>query len=210
MSRPFKALQNFTFILFFIITIILFPLTLLAFNQKVYGQVQGMAGVFDTFTYDETKVYVDNLIGYFRGENKLDVNLYSNQAILHLSDVRFLIQIILLLLYTSTFVLILSSAIFIVKRKTIRLNTIVRSASAISFWLLLICVPMLFLGFESLFFLFHKAAFHNDLWLFQASDTLIMLFPSRFFLLFSGLILLISISTNSLIFLLTSSLKREI
>src|SRR3989338_5678863 len=80
--------------------IILIPLVIilgnfqfLIFNFEYYKNLYKKIGTYQSF--NDSKVVdnaTNNLLGYFRGKNELDHNFFSTQAVLHLADVKTIIN----------------------------------------------------------------------------------------------------------------------
>src|SRR3989344_5433681 len=169
----------------------------LGFYQKIYREV----GVYQDFS-DVEKVdnATKNLFGFFKSKDKLDDQFYSQQAKLHLSDVKRSINLETNYFFLFAITFIICAAILMYKHQFKKLLQAVFISSISTF------VTILFLSigvlnfFDKFFEKFHKVIFNNNLWLFPAGDNLIRLFPQQFFISFAD-----SLAKNILItsFLLT-------
>ena len=174
--------------------IILIPLVIilgnfryLVFNFGYYQSLYKKTGVYQSFGDSQIVDYAtDNLFSYFRGKNQLDHNFFSNQAQLHLKDVKDILQVTSGIFYLSlATVLIVSIALLVKKQFRILVGSFFLSS-------IIILVTMIFLGlglfqfFDPLFLKFHQVAFTNNLWLFPHDDNLIRLFPQQFFIYFAN------------------------
>ena len=199
----------------YFLTIIIPPLIILsnfiflALNSSFYREIQKEAGVYENF---ESQSIVDDqtnsLIGYFRGKNELEHNFFSSQAILHLKDVKSLLNSaagLLILFSTTTFSLL----VFLALKKE---YSHILSALFISSVLTIFYLSLLSLGvfnyFDSFFKGFHKALFTNDLYLFEEGDSLIKLFPQQFFILFSKALFINTLITSTVLLLLSAVAKK--
>ena len=191
--------------------IVLGNFRLVIYDKTLYKNIQRQSGVYNNFLpVEDINNRLDNLFGFYRSNNILDHSYYSLQARTHLNDVKNMIVFSNDLLYLTLIVFIMAALIFIVKRKTINLFIAIQTSAAVTLAFFL----MLGLGvlnyFEPLFTLFHQIVFRNELWLFRPDDTLIMLFPRQFFILFSLRLATNIILTCIFLILLSFVLKRRI
>lgn len=143
----------------------------------------------------ELKAAAHQLIDYFNGRAatpQVDVlklghrlPLYNQKELVHLEDVRSLIQMLYALQWVTLGVLALAAAALIYLDRRQRTGgaagallwggvTTLSLAGIFALWAVF--------GFNSFFVLFHQLSFTNDLWLLDPSrDYLIMLFPGGFF-----------------------------
>ncbi len=123
-----------------------------------------------------------NIINYFKSSEQLKKEIYTEKEILHLNDVKTLINNIIFFLY---FLIIL---FFLLITKYFKeLNKILM----ISFlFVLFLSTILVILNFSSLFYNFHLIFFKNNLWLLDKEAALIKLFPEIFFKNFFSSILL--------------------
>lgn len=155
-------------------------------SKSYYQSLYIKVGVYQNFDSQITSYATDNLFGYFRGQNKLDQNFFSMQAVSHLKDVRDLLIFSNGLFSLSlTAVTIITTFLISKKQFDIILKSLFISSIAT-----IIFVVALGLGFstafDSFFLKFHQILFTNSLWLFPADDNLIRLFPEQFFLEFTN------------------------
>jgi integral membrane protein (TIGR01906 family) len=113
-----------------------------------------------------------------------EIDLFNEKELIHLEDVRALIQLDHLLQLIAIILALLCIVVLCVlsrdrlKRvmKGIFLGCVVTLAGVIGL------VLWALFGFDHLFILFHLVSFSNDLWLLDpATDNLIQLFPGGFF-----------------------------
>lgn len=187
----------------FLPTFIIFGIfSVLAQSKSIYLQIFEKNGIFNNFASKEEAVYhVDNLLGYFSGENLLDSNFFSNQAMRHLADVQNIIQS-LRVLSAVAFVVILALSVFLIRSKETFLLKKSLLAGSILTIAITICISSLFaLNFSFAFEKIHQVLFRNELWLFSAEDNLIKLFPETFFMSFAIIFILCIITISSLLML---------
>lgn len=159
----------------------------LIFNGYQYQKFQEKSGIYSNFQ-DQSEVtrQTNNLIGYYRGKNKLDHIFFSNQAIVHLQDVKNIIILSNNLLYVTLFTTMICIIIVIVKGRYKQLLQSLLLSSVATITFIVTATLGLLTIFDSLFVKLHKALFANDLWMFDASDNVIKLFPQDFFILFAN------------------------
>lgn len=182
----------------------------LVFNFNFYNSLYEKSGVYQTFDKDLVKYITSNLFGYFRGQNNIDHNFFSNQAITHLADVKDLIQFSTILLYLT---LITVSALLILLAAKKKYRSITQ-ALFISALVTLIFTFLLALGilkaFEPFFTGFHQVLFTNSLWQFSEEDNLIKLFPQEFFIGFASRLSLNIMVSSTIITLVSFALRRKV
>lgn len=182
----YRILKYF-FMIIFPAAIILGNFNTLILNEKFYQFLYLKSGTYNNFKRENVvNLETGNLIGYFRGQNQLDVNFYSNQATFHLIDVKKLV-----VSSSQLFLLIFLLTIFIIfyllrhRQVIILLNALFMSSVAT-----LVSIILLSLGlaaaFDWIFIRFHLLVFSNNYWLFEESDSLIKLFPQQFFVNFAN------------------------
>lgn len=162
-------------------------------NDLVYGK-------------ESTQNVLNQLLVYVWFSKDYDIAL-SEQAKLHMADVRDIFasgQILLLILMGLTY-LILRKKSSILKKKILFQSVI---ASFVVFLLLIVAVST---NFETTFIVFHELLFKNALWMFPATDSLILYFPQSFFYMISVQIIIWQIVFHStvLIFLLLLRVKEH-
>lgn len=169
-------------ILFLPITIIFSNLLFLTNNNNFYQTIYEKENIYQNF---QSKVQVDNatkeLIGYFRGQNNLEGNYYSVQAITHLEDVKRLIKFTVAIDVMSILLSLGLMIVLIIKNKAYLISKSLIIGSIVTFLIVMLVLIAFITNFDSGFVVFHKIFFRNDLWLFAPDDNLIKLFPESFF-----------------------------
>ncbi len=211
MRHFFKILQ-YLLIIILPTLIILANFKALVMNKSYYQSLYIKVGVYQNFDPQIASYATDNLFGYFRGQNKLDQNFFSTQAVSHLKDIRDLLSFSNGLFSLSLAAVIIITAFLISKKQ---FKTILKSIF-ISSIITAVFVAVLGLGvattFDSFFLKFHQLLFTNTLWLFPADDNLIKLFPEQFFVQFANQLafnIFISSATIAIISFLSLRAKRS-
>ena len=143
---------------------------------------------------------------FFNEKELLDIDIFSNKEILHMKDVKSVMNFIFdiskifsVVFCILTFVLYSYFRVYIYK--------------LIFYSLSLFLSILVFLGtsfllfFQELFIIFHQIAFNNDLWILNPNeDYLLMMYPEDFFRDVAILILLTSFILNVIVYILFRSL----
>tara|TARA_B100000427_G_scaffold113224_1_gene93855 strand:+ start:43 stop:693 length:651 start_codon:yes stop_codon:yes gene_type:complete len=143
---------------------------------------------------------------FFNEKELLDIDIFSNKEILHMKDVKSVMnfifdisKILSIVFCILTFVLYSYFRVYIYK--------------LIFYSLSLFLSILVFLGtsfllfFQELFIIFHQIAFNNDLWILNPNeDYLLMMYPEDFFRDVAILILLTSFILNVIVYILFRSL----
>ncbi len=111
-----------------------------------------------------------------------DMPVYSQKELVHLADVRAIIQLFGLLQIISMVLLFLSGLYLYLRSSISRIlkGLIIGAAATLAFTGILVAWALI--DFNSLFILFHIVSFNNNLWILDpAHDYLIMMFPEGFF-----------------------------
>lgn len=205
-----KIIQYFLIILIAPL-IILGNFNYLIFNFSFYQKVYRETGVYQDFS-DVNKVdsATKNLVGFFKGRNKLDDQFYSQQAKLHLSDVKRSINLESNYFFLLTIASIVSAVTLIYKHQFKKLLQSVLISSISTFVTILFLSIGLLNFFDKFFEKFHKVIFNNDLWIFPADDNLIRLFPQQFFISFADSLAKNILITSFLLALITLILNKRV
>jgi len=144
---------------------------------------------------DELIKAASELIHYFNSEENSaqiqvmkdgqEINLFSEREIIHLGDVKSLIQ----LFYLAQWITLAYAVSYIIAGLIIRKRAFLRKMmQGIFFGGIFTLALLAFVGiwalidFEGLFLTFHLTSFQNELWMLNpAKDYLIMMFPEGFF-----------------------------
>ncbi|MBI5391365.1 DUF1461 domain-containing protein [Candidatus Woesearchaeota archaeon] len=137
---------------------------------------------FKNMTPEETRMVVDQLLGYLQKGTSYDQRYFSEEEIIHMRDVRGLFYRsrvfdgVLMVLGAILFFLLLRE---IPRNANLFTNLLQGTAIVGGIWLLMLLVLGLF--FAPAFLLFHQLLFANMYWLLPLDSTLILLFPEPFF-----------------------------
>jgi len=146
----------------------------------------------DTYgmSFNERRVYAKSALDYilndepvsFLGEQRFEDGspLYNERELGHMQDVKDLTQIVLdvWLLLLALLVAITLAARRLGYWEAVRRG--LQRGGQLTVGLIVIVLIIVALSFNALFTSFHRIFFEGDTWLFQFSDTLIRLFPLRF------------------------------
>src|SRR3989344_7444162 len=153
--------------------IILLNLNMLIFNHNLY--------------INEVN---ENLINYFNNKEELNFN-YTEVEVIHLNDVKFLINLSRIIVYALGILILL---ILIIDRD---ISGILIISGIITIGIIIL---LFLIDFNFLFTKFHEILFMNDYWLLSNNTLLIQTYPMEFFIsFFKRLILNIIITSLMLI-----------
>ena len=181
MNKFSNFLIVFSLVLLIGIFIFLFSTMVLVFDLDFYKEQGLKTGVYSGF---ENASYVDgaysNLLDHFNNNQDL-LEIYSQEEVIHLSDIRNILngfKILFYLLFLVLFLLVF--LLFKIKYKYLWLVFVCSFLVVILFSLFLYIFSTL--NFERLFTGFHLISFDNNYWMLEENSTLIRLFPERFFI----------------------------
>ena len=176
--------------------IILSNLLFLTNNNSFYETNYKKENIYQNFqSVLQVQSATKELIGYLRGQNNLEDNLYSLQAKIHLKDVKSLIHLTSLVNYLSILVVAITVLYFLIRKKFKPLKRAIFIGSSATISIIFIIAISLLVNFDFIFTIFHKIFFNNNLWLFPEEDNLIKLFPHEFFMAFAYKLFLNILST---------------
>lgn len=131
--------------------------------------------------YFNLKVNTAQIVVGKRGE---EFNLFNERELVHLQDVRSLIQLDYLV-QRGALLLLITCALVLLFGFRVGWRMLVKGlswGSLITVGLMVVLALWAFFGFEKLFILFHLVSFPNEYWMLDpAKDYLIKLFPEGFF-----------------------------
>ena len=119
--------------------------------------------------------YLDNNI------TSLDPTFFSEQAILHMVDVKVLINWVKRLQYLSAFFSLLGFIFFSCKKQWGKLKSCFLKSGFLNIGFVVLIFFTTFFSWDYAFTKFHHIMFSNELWLFDPSDNLIKMLPAEFF-----------------------------
>ena len=106
------------------------------------------------------------------------LNGFTDKEVTHMTDVKIIIDVFLLIFYLSFVFFIFITGFLIYENK---FNSKVFIYGALFAVVFLIALFLLSLNFQSLFLNFHEVFFENNSWIFNQEDKLVNLFPEDFF-----------------------------
>ena len=199
-----KMLKKILIISLFLL-IILSNFYFLVFNEKFYAKE---AEKLDNEQHMEKYL---NIINYLKNNEPL--KYFNEKEILHMKDVKNIIQKTIYLFYLSTITALLISFYFFYKKQYQKIIFSLKNSSIITIVSLSILTAILLISFNNTFIYFHKLLFTNNLWLLDPKkDLLINLFPKQFFIDFMKRLIMNSFIISIMILLstaLTKSLKKK-
>ena len=190
-------------ITFLPVAILLSNFFYLAYNKNFYVRFYEKENIYSKFeSKEKVTTATENILAYLRTKKELEQDLFSNQAKIHLSDVKNLISKVQWIYLLSLFIL-LPSIILVIKKDPKSFFDSLLAGSLVTLFLVLIGLVAALTNFPSAFVKFHQFLFANDLWLFPPNDSLVMLFPEAFFKTFTTRLAINIIGTS----LILGSLK---
>ena len=169
---------------------------------------------------EELNKIVDNIQGFFTEDsndkilmktyiNGVNKQLFNEKEIIHMIDVKILLNNLRLTAVLMWFYIALCTFIYFVlnnKNKMYKVKNFIKSYMKFSFTITAIILVALLIGFRWIFYLFHIISFDNDLWILDPrKDYLIKIFEEIFFMEAAILIGILTLS-SSLIFILFSNI----
>jgi integral membrane protein (TIGR01906 family) len=135
--------------------------------------------------------------------------LYNEKELVHLEDVRYIVQIFTILQVASILLFLVLAVCIYFSSGLPRILTGIQIGSVVTAVLTGILIIWALIDFNSLFLLFHYISFTNDLWILDPSkDYLIMMFPEGFFNDAAMLIVSTIIGEAAIIWLAAFFIKR--
>jgi integral membrane protein (TIGR01906 family) len=162
--------------------------------SPLYIQVEYRLPGFPTdpygFTFDDrlywaniSRTYLLNREGTeFLADQQLDENtpLYNERELRHMYDVKIVVQVAIWMFF-AILSFVLGWGYWMMKSSAWSdFRIFVSRGGWLSVGLILMILVYLLLNFDALFINFHRLLFEGDSWVFRYSDTLIRLFPVRF------------------------------
>lgn len=169
---------NIVLSVFFALVLLMAPFAYYALYHPYHKKV--LSGL-DVFSVPGNEEAIDNVAAYFGNDAELDQAVFTEQEILHLADVKFLIDVFK---YMFMLVILVTTVLTIFEVSTVKAVSLAWTAligSVISLGTALLKILFYSFAFGPVFNLFHRIFFFNDLWLFDSSSLIIGLFPQQFF-----------------------------
>ena len=144
------------------------------------------------FTFDERLHYARLSADYLINSAPLDFladikmangeTLYNERELSHMLDVKNLTQAVLKVWYLVIALFAFGALLFWKNNEHWRFWQVVRQGGWLTIGLVVAILLGVLLNFNALFTAFHRIFFTGDTWLFYYSDSLIRLFPQRFWM----------------------------
>ncbi|MCX6005572.1 MAG: TIGR01906 family membrane protein [Chloroflexi bacterium] len=155
------------------------------FNKYGISEITGINN-------DQLDTVAKKMIDYFDGKiqspqlmvanNKGYFELYSDKELIHLEDVRKIIELFKTMQLVALLLLIILGIILYVRRGIYQVLKALQLGSIIILGIMAVLIAWSLIDFDSIFLLFHLVSFSNNLWILDPSkDYLIMMFPEGFF-----------------------------
>jgi len=156
-----------------------------AFNEKFYKKEFKKYNIYENFPNKDIDQVNAEILLYLQ-DKKEDYNkeLFNQNEIQHLKDVKLLIQKIDIFHYfIIIFSLLLTMILFLLDKKTFLKNISITLFSGGLLTLIITTLLLVFIifNFNGIFTLFHHIFFPQGGWLFSSTDNIIKLYPSQLF-----------------------------
>lgn len=160
-----------------------------------------------------------NITGYLNGSvSSMDISLpltgisqrvFNQKELMHMEDIAALIALGKKVLAAGSIFVLAVLAFYAFKKKLTLLNRALGRCTLIFFILLIVLALWVLIDFDSLFLLFHRLLFTNDLWLLNpAQDRLIQLMPLPFFIAYGKTLVLSYVLLLLVFFFVTLIISR--
>ena len=155
------------------------------YNTNYYNKKYQQYGVYDRFTKEEALNATENLFGYFKSKNLLDMDFFNEQEASHLSDVKNLIQRAQQLYYVSVslFWTVLVVMYLLNRKHFIKFFADMMFYSGAFAIALIVIFSLLYIttGFDFIFVKFHELFFTGNYAFNPATSNMKSLFSDAFF-----------------------------
>jgi integral membrane protein (TIGR01906 family) len=142
------------------------------------------------FTDEERLMVADRAVTYLRSDAGIEMlgdlegaegPLFRGKELAHMADVKVVTRQAFLAHGFLGLLIAFSLGVLLVPRDSQpHISTALFQSSLLTIALLLALVALVYLNFDWFFTRFHRVFFEGDSWIFDFSDTLIRLFPTRF------------------------------
>lgn len=156
-----------------------------AFNEKVYSKEFKRYNVYGEFHGKDIDNINSELLLYLKDrEDDFNKELFDEEEVDHLKDIKIVIQKINIFNYFILIVsVLLMVSLFLLDRKGFfrNLSKVLFFGGLFSLFSVIILLILIKLNFDGVFTVFHYIFFPGGGWLFSSSDNIIRLYPSGFF-----------------------------
>lgn len=164
----------------------------LLFDNLFYDKLYFSTGAYDRIDNSIVENKTNELYGFFKSENELDNNFYTENELSHMHDVREIIKNVSFVYYFSIIIFL----VLIILAYMYYRPDFVKIISLVLIYSGAITILLIFLfyltSFTDLFGNFHKLFFDGN-YSFSASSNLIRMYSEQFFYLFAKKILTVSL-----------------
>ena len=220
--------KGFVFYLAFSMLALAVPLLIVSISVNAYSgweelytagfdryQISGVTGINNAQLQDVAR----SMVNYFDGEVLspqvvVDIRgqsrpVYSQKELVHLEDVRKIIDMFKVMEVLSLVVLLAAGAYLLLRWEVGSLLKGIQAGAIVTVALLGTVMLWALIDFNSIFIVFHILSFSNDLWLLDpAKDYLIMMFPEGFFFDSAILIVATIIAAAAVLWIAAYAVKR--
>jgi integral membrane protein (TIGR01906 family) len=213
--------KEYLFYLTFIMLVLAIPVLIVSVAVNIFARSEGLySGGFAKYQISahtgisnpQLEDIARGMVDYFDGkvqspQVEVDINgktrpVYSQKELIHLEDVRKIIDIFKMLEILSLIIFLGMGLYMFLKFGVSPLLKVLQAGAVVTIVLLGSVMLWALIDFNSIFYFFHILSFSNDLWLLDpATDYLIMMFPSGFFFDAAILIVATIIAAATLIWL---------
>jgi len=106
--------------------------------------------------------------------------LFIERELSHMIDVKMLVQLMLKVWYAIFLIIVLAILIFILRNNSTKIYIFLQRGGFLTLGFIGFILISLGISFSALFTGFHRIFFEGDTWIFLYSDSLIRLFPMKF------------------------------
>jgi len=178
-------------------------------------RISAVTGISNQQLKDVARIMVDYWDGKVQSPQvEVDIKgmerpIYSQKELIHLEDVRKIIDMFKILEMLSIIVFLVTGLYIFFKFGVSRLLKGLQAGAVVTVVFLSSVMLWAIIDFNSIFYFFHILSFSNDLWLLDpATDYLIMMFPAGFFFDSAILIVATIIAVAILIWFVAYVMKR--
>ena len=163
-------------------------------NEELYKncfnkyQISKTTGISNIQLEEVARKMVDYLVGSSQSpqvtvtRNGGQFQLYNEKELLHLEDVRDIIQLFKVAQVVSIILFVILAVFIYLNAGVKHLLRLIKIGSIVTATFTVLIVAWALIDFNSLFLIFHFISFSNDLWILDPTrDYLIMIFPEGFF-----------------------------
>lgn len=129
-------------------------------------------------------MHLENVSSFLKSPIALDSKYFSDQAILHMTDVKNLFGILYGVMLVTVIIFTVSLISLYKKDRNVLLK-LLKAGSLLTLYISVLTASLFFFNFAYFFEKIHIPLFSNNLWIFEPGDNLIKLFPLEFFISFT-------------------------